>query len=90
MNQEIDHSLTRVDISFGTFPRGPSRVEVDEALRSLNGIDGTEFHDSVGRISICFDPSKVSVSRILTSLEVFGGNPKVVSVISPCFHGFNS
>ena len=90
MKQGIGHSLTKVDISFERFPGGPCRVEADRALHAVDGINRTEFQDCVRRISICFDPSKVSISHILTSLEPFGGKPKVVSVISPCFHRFNS
>lgn len=90
MKQGIDHSLTRADISFDSFPCGPCRVEIDRTLHALDGVNGAEFQDCVRRLSICFDSSKVSISHILTSLEAFSGNPHVVSVISPCFHGFNS
>jgi hypothetical protein len=83
------HLLAKVEISFDSFPCGPWRLEVDRALHAVHGINKAEFQDCVRRISACFDPSKVSISQILAALESCGAKPKVVSVISPCFHGAN-
>ena len=78
-----NRQVTKAEIAFEVFPCGPCATEADGLLRSLEGVIQTLSDPPVRRIAVLFDPSRVDIPRILLTLEPFGLNPKVISVIIP-------
>jgi hypothetical protein len=74
---------SKAEIGFETFPCGPCAVEADRVLRSLDGVIEAVFDDGVRRATVLFDPTRVNIPLILSTLQPFGLNPKVISVITP-------
>jgi hypothetical protein len=74
---------SKAEIGFETFPCGPCAVEADRVLRSLEGVIEIVFDDGVRRATVLFDPARVNIPLIISTLQPFCLNPKVVSVISP-------
>lgn len=75
--------VSKAEIGFDVFPCGPCALEADKLLRSLDGVTQILFDPAVRRIAVHFDPSRVNLPLILSSLEPFGEKPRVVSVIVP-------
>jgi hypothetical protein len=73
---------TRAEIAFKIFPCGPCAAEADRVLRSLEGVIQLFFDPAVQRVAVLFDPRKVNILLILSSLEPFCDKPRVVSVIT--------
>lgn len=71
---------TKAEITFDTFPCGPCASEAHGVLSSLLGVIKIIFDPCVRRATVLFDPAKVDIPRILSSLEPFGPKPRVVSV----------
>jgi hypothetical protein len=78
-----DKQLTRAEIGFEAFPCGPCATEADSLLRSLEGVTQIIFDPAVRRVAVLFDPTRVNILLILSTLEPFGLKPRVISVISP-------
>lgn len=78
-----DKQATRAEICFEEFPRGPCATDADRALRSLAGVMQVLFDPCVRRALVLFDPARVNISHILSTLQPFAMKPKVTSVISP-------
>ena len=74
---------TKAEIGFEVFPYGPCATEADRHLRSLEGVIDILFDASVRRVAVLFDPRKLDIPLIPSTLEPFGQKPKVVSVITP-------
>lgn len=72
--------ITRAEIGFEPYPRGADIEKAQELLRGLEGVIGAFFDPAVQRMTVIFDPTKVSISHILSSLEPLGAKPKVISV----------
>lgn len=85
---QTETNSARAEIAFDAFPAESSATALGNTLRSLAGVVGVDFDVGVRRVSVCFKPSIVNISILLTKLQPFGQNPRVVAVISPCFHGF--
>lgn len=78
-----DKQATRAEIGFEEFPCGPCATDADRALRSLAGVIQVLFDPCVRRALVLFDPARVNLSHILSTLQPFATKPKVTSVISP-------
>jgi len=79
MNNE---EATKAEIGFDAFPCAPCAAEADRALKSLDGVGEIVVDPAVRRIAIYFDPERVGIPLILSTLEPFGARPRVVSVVS--------
>lgn len=84
---------TRVEIAFEAFPYGPCASEAHKALTFLEGVVQIVFNPCVRRASVFFDPSKIDIPLILSTLEPLCPNPRVISVTIPikkeCSNGTN-
>ncbi|MGH7829127.1 MAG: hypothetical protein ACREP8_03015 [Candidatus Binatia bacterium] len=86
------NQASRAEIGFDAFPCGPCAVEADRHLRTLDGVIEILFDEAVRRAAVVFDPRRVGIPLILSTLQPFCLNPKVISVISPMrgiLHGEN-
>ncbi len=77
-----NEELTRAEIGFDAFPCGPCAAEANRALNSLEGVTGIVVDPAVRRIAVHFDPERIGIPLILSTLEPFGTKPRVVSVVS--------
>jgi len=77
------NQASKAEIGFETFPCGPCAVEADRVLRSLDGVIEAVFDDGVRRATVLFDPTRVNIPLILSTLQPLGLKPKIISVISP-------
>lgn len=75
--------LTKAEIGFECFPCAPRATEADKLLRALEGVIETDVDPAVRRIAVHFDPARVGIPLILSTLEPFGVKPRVISVVSP-------
>ena len=73
---------TKAEIGFEVFPCGPCAEEADRLLKSLEGVIQIFIDPAVRRVAVLFDPARVNIPLILSTLEPFGLRPKVVSVIT--------
>lgn len=73
---------SRAEIGFDSFPCGPCAAEADRALKSLEGVTEIVLDPAVRRIAVHFDPERIGIPLILSTLEPFGTKPRVVSVVS--------
>lgn len=73
----------KAEIGFECFPCGPCAEEANRVLNSLEGVVQTVVDPAVRRIAVHFDPTRVTLPLILSTLEPYGVKPKVVSVVSP-------
>lgn len=73
---------TKAEIGFDAFPYGPCAAEADRALKSLEGVTVIVVDAAVRRIAVHFDPERIGIPLILSTLEPFGAKPRVVSVVS--------
>jgi DNA polymerase III psi subunit len=78
--------LSKAEIGFEAFPGEPCAMEADKVLHSLDGMVQITFNPSVERLAVFFDPKKIKIPLILSTLESFGLKPKVVSVVTPIEH----
>jgi len=76
----LDNQITKAEFGFEIYARGPSVEDAQDLLRRLEGVIGAVFDPAVQRMSVIFDPTKVNISHILSSLEPLGVKPKVISV----------
>jgi len=76
-------ATTRAEIGFEEFPCGPCATEADRVLRSLEGVLEVHLNASVGRATIFFDPTRVKIPALLSTLQSLKLNPKLVSLIMP-------
>ena len=83
LSLNFNKQATRVEIGFEAFPCGPCAAEADSLLRSLEGVIQIIFDPAVRRVAVLFDPTRVNIPLILSTLEPFGLKPRVISVISP-------
>ena len=74
---------TKAEIGFEIFPSDTRTVEVNRLVQSLDGVIQILADRSVRRMAIFFDPARANISLILSTLEPFGLNPRVVSVTTP-------
>ena len=74
---------TRVEIAFEAFPCGPCASEAHKALTFLEGVVQIVFNPCVRRASVFFDPSMADIPLILSTLEPFCPNTRVISVMIP-------
>lgn len=80
---EIARYVTKAAIAFDTLPCGQGAAEASRVLRSLEGIMQIFFDPCVRRATVSFDPEKVDLPLILSTLGTFGPNPRVLSVTIP-------
>jgi len=78
-----DRQATKAEIGFEVFPRDPCATEAGRLLRSLEGVIQVHFDPAVQRLAVLFDPARVTIPLILSTLEPLGLKPKLVSVITP-------
>lgn len=78
-----DKQPTKAEIGFEAFPCGPCAMEAHRVLASLEGITQILFDPGVRRVTVFFDPEKVDMPRILSTLDPFSPNPRVISVVIP-------
>lgn len=81
-----NREATKAEIGFELFPCDSCATEADRVLRSLEGVIEILFDPAVRRIAVLFDPTRVNIPLILSTLEPFGQKPRVISVITP-MHG---
>jgi hypothetical protein len=74
---------SKAEIGFDTFPCGTCAVEADRHVRILDGVIEIFFDEAVRRAAVVFDPARVGIPLILSTLRPFCLNPKVISVTSP-------
>ncbi len=77
-----NRQATKAEIGFELFPCGPCAMEADKLLRSLEGMIHIHFDPAVQRVAVLFDPTKVNIPLILSTLEPFDLKPRVISVIT--------
>lgn len=80
---EQEKHVTRAEIAFDIFPCGPCASEAHRTLTSLKGVVQIIFDPCVCRATVFFDPAKVDIPLILSTLEPFGPKPRVISVTLP-------
>ena len=71
---------TKAEIGFEKFPSDTRTVEANRLVQSLDGVIQILADRSVRRMAVLFDPARANISLILSTLEPFGLNPRVVSV----------
>ena len=74
---------TKAEIGFEIFPSDTRSNEANRHLQSLDGVIQILADRSVRRMAVLFDPTRANISLILSTLEPFGLNPRVVSVTTP-------
>lgn len=82
-NVEALRYLTRAEIAFDSFPCAPCAYEFQKTIRSTNGVIRILFDSCVRRVTVFFDPEIVDIPRILSTLDPFSPNPRVISVTIP-------
>jgi len=75
--------VTQAEFAFDTFPRGPCASKAHTVLCSLEGIFQVLFDPRVRRAALFFDPEKVDIPLIHSTVAPFGPDPRVVSVTIP-------
>ena len=80
---EYSRQVTKAEIGFEIFPSDTRSNEANRHLRSLDGVIQILSDPSVRRMAVLFDPAKANISLILSVLESFAQNPRVVSVATP-------
>ncbi len=83
--QEIktDKYITRAEVAFDSFPCAPCAYESRTTLCSTNGVIRIFLDPGVRRVTVFFDPEKVNIPQILSTLDPFSPNPRVISVTIP-------
>ncbi len=74
---------TKAEIGFEIFPSDNCAIEANRLVQSLDGVIQILPDPPVRRMSVHFDPARANISLILSALEPFGLNPRVVSVTTP-------
>ena len=74
---------TKAEIGFEIFPSDYRVIEGKSLVQSLDGVIQILADRSVRRMAVLFDPTRANISLILSTLEPFGLNPRVVSVTTP-------
>ena len=74
---------TKVEIGFEIFPSDNCAIEANRLAQSLDGVIQILADRSVRRMAVLFDPTRANISLILSALEPFGLNPRVISVTTP-------
>ena len=74
---------TKVEIGFEIFPSDNCAIEANRLAQSLDGVIQILADRSVRRMAVLFDPTRANISLILSALESFGLNPRVISVTTP-------
>ncbi len=74
---------TKAEIGFEIFPSDTHTVEANRLVQSLDGVIQILADRSVRRMAVLFDPTIADLSLILSTLEPFCLNPKVISVTTP-------
>ncbi len=82
LRNNSNRQATKAEIGFELFPYGPCATEADRLLRSLEGVIQIFFDPAVRRIAVHFDSTRVNIPLILSTLELFGLKPRVISVIT--------
>ena len=54
-----------------------------QVSKAESGFEVFPFDSAVRRLAVLFDPTKVDIPCILSTLEPFGLKPRVISVICP-------
>jgi hypothetical protein len=73
---------TKAEIGVELLSSDSRATEANRHLGSLEGVIQTLLDRSVRRIAILFDPERVDLALILSTLEPFDLQPKVMSVIT--------
>lgn len=74
---------TKAEIGFEMFPSYNCAIEANKLVQSLDGVIQILSDPPVRRMAVLFDPTRANISLILSALEPFGLNPRVVSVTTP-------
>jgi hypothetical protein len=74
---------TKAEIGFEIFPSDNCAIKANRLVQSLDGVIQILPDPPVRRMSVHFDPARANISLILSALEPFGLNPRVVSVTTP-------
>ena len=74
---------TKAEIGFEIFPSDNCAIEANRLVQSLDGVIQILPDPPVRRMAVHFDPARANISLILSALEHFGLNPRVVSVTTP-------
>lgn len=80
---EVERDFTKAEVVFDSFPCTSCANKFQRALTSIDGVGEILFDPCVQRATVYFDPEKVDIPLILSTLELLCPNPRVISVMIP-------